>query len=258
MFSLPTTGFAQWRDLVLNLVAKEVKLRHQGAALGFVWSLGNPIVVTLTYYVVFTYIMPSNQDRFALHLITGVLHWLLFSQLMTQSSEWLVNNHTIIKKMRFPRILIPASCILTVGVFWLVALAVYACLYHMLGGVINPAIAWYPVIVLSLISLTVGIGLVLSVVQVMVRDVKHLVDVFVPLLFWFTPIVWVTASLPSQVQAIVALNPIAPYFNAITLILHDGVSPSTGVLVYCVSVGLISLAIGLLTFRKVEQVVDYL
>lgn len=117
--------------------------------------------------MVFTYIMPSNQDRFALHLITGVLHWLLFSQLMTQSSEWLVNNHTIIKKMRFPRILIPASCILTVGVFWLVALAVYACLYHMLGGVITTAIVWYPVIVLSLISLTVGIGLALSVVQVM-------------------------------------------------------------------------------------------
>lgn len=258
MFSLPTTGIAQWRDLVLNLVAKEVKLRHQGAALGFVWSLGNPIVVTLTYYVVFTYIMPSNQDRFALHLITGVLHWLLFSQLMTQSSEWLVNNHTIIKKMRFPRILIPASCILTVGVFWLVALAVYACLYHMLGGVITSAMAWYPVIVLSLISLTVGVGLALSVLQVMVRDVKHLVDVFVPLLFWFTPIVWVTASLPAQVQTIVALNPIAPYFNAITLILHDGVSPSAGVIAYCVSVGLISLASGLLAFRKVERVVDYL
>ncbi len=251
-------GAPQWRDLVFNLVAKEVKLRHQGAALGFVWSLGNPIVVTLTYYVVFTFILPSNQDRFALHLITGVVHWLLFSQLITQSSEWLVNNHTLIKKMRFPRILIPASCILTVCVFWLVAMGVYASMFHLLGGVVTTALAWYPLIALSMLAFTVGAGLVLCVLQVSVRDIKHLVDVIVPLLFWLTPIVWVTSSLPDQVREYVGYNPIAPFFNAFTLILHDGVAPSLGAISYCVGIGLLSLGVGLFAFSKVEKVVDFL
>lgn len=60
-------GVMKWRDLIINLVSKEIKIRYMGATLGFVWSLGNPLVVTLTYYTVFTYILPSSQDRFALH-----------------------------------------------------------------------------------------------------------------------------------------------------------------------------------------------
>lgn len=251
-------GIAKWRDLVLNLVSKEVKLRHMGAALGFIWSLGNPLVVTLTYYVVFTYILPSNQDRFALHLVTGVVHWMLFNQILSQSCEWLVNNGSLIRKIRFPRILMPLAGALTVFVFWGVAMGVYVVLFGLLGGVVTSALVWYPVVLISFVALIIGAGLVLSVLQVVVRDTKHFVDMFLPLLFWFTPIVWMTSSLPEGIQQIVAFNPIAPYFNSFAAILHDGVVPSTSDLATCIGLGFISMAIGLLAFKKVDTVVDHL
>jgi len=128
-------GFAKWRDLVMNLVSKEIKIRYMGATLGFVWSLGNPLIVTLTYYVVFTYILPSNQDRFALHLVTGVVHWMLLSQILSQSGEWLIHNTHLIRKLRFPRIVLPLSGALTVIVFWGAAMIVYALLFTLLGGI---------------------------------------------------------------------------------------------------------------------------
>lgn len=258
MSSSRSQGIAKWRDLVMNLVAKEVKIRYMGAALGFVWSLGNPLVVTLTYYVVFTYILPSNQDRFALHLVTGVVHWMLFNQIISQSCEWLVNNNNLIRKLRFPRILLPLSGALTVCVFWGAAMLVYAALFSVLGGAMTMALAWYPLVLISFMALILGVGLALSVLQVTVRDTKHLVDIFVPLLFWFTPIVWMTSTLPAGAAEIVAFNPVAPYFNSFTAILHDGIIPKTSDLFICVGLGAASLVIGLGVFKKADKIVEYL
>ncbi|MEA8593001.1 ABC transporter permease [Pseudomonas aeruginosa] len=251
-------GILGWSDLVRNLVAKEIKVRYMGAVLGFAWSLGNPLVVTLTYYVVFTFILPSGQDRFALHLVTGVVHWMLLQQIITQSCEWLINNHTLIQKLHFPRLLLPVSGALTVGVFWTVALAVYWALIPLLGGVVTHALIWYPIVLASFVALVVGTGLALSVLQVAHRDIKHLVDVFVPLLFWFTPIVWVTTSLPAEVRNIVAYNPVAPFFNAFSSILHQGVAPEPSQLLLCITLGMGALATGLAVFRKADNVVEYL
>ncbi len=258
MSSSKSTGITPWRDLVFNLVAKEIKIRYMGAVLGFVWSLGNPLVVTLTYYMVFTYLLPSNQDRFALHLVTGVVHWILLAQTLSQSGEWLTNNSNLIRKLRFPRILLPISGALTVAVFWLGGFVVYAASFTFLGGQVTAALLYYPIVLLSFMALIMGVGLALSVIQVTVRDVKHLVDVLLPLLFWLTPIVWMTSSLPAGVSGIVAFNPLAPFFNSFNNILHAGVAPVGSDLLICVTLGAISLCVGLWTFKKADSVVEYL
>ncbi|MCI3943557.1 ABC transporter permease [Pseudomonas syringae] len=258
MSSLCSAGLIKWRDLVINLVSKEIKIRYMGATLGFVWSLGNPLVVTLTYYTVFTYILPSSQDRFALHLVTGVIHWMLLAQIVSQSGEWLINNGNLIRKLRFPRILLPVSGGITILVFWAGCMIIYASLFITLGGVLTPALLFYPVVLLAFISLIMGIGLALSVIQITVRDARHFVDVFLPLLFWLTPIVWVTSSLPEGIARIAAYNPVALYFNSFSSILHAGVVPDTRDLVLCVLLGAASLAVGLAMFRKVDRMVEYL
>lgn len=258
MSNAKAIGIAKWRDLVMNLVAKEIKIRYMGAALGFAWSLGNPLVVTLTYYMVFTYILPSNQDRFALHLVTGVVHWMLFSQIVLQSSEWLINNNSLIRKLRFPRILLPISGAMTVGSFWLVAMVVYGCLFTFIGGYVTKALLWYPAVLIPYIAMIVGLGLAISVLQVTHRDIKHVTEVFVPLLFWFTPIVWMTSSLPPEVSAVVVYNPLAPFFNGFTAILHEGIRPASHVLALCWAIGAGTLIAGLLVFKRADNVVELL
>lgn len=258
MSSSPSPGITQWRDLVMNLVAKEIKIRYMGATLGFVWSLGNPLIVTLTYYIVFTYILPSSQDRFALHLVTGVVHWMLLSQTLSQSGEWLTGNSNLIRKLRFPRLLLPISGALTVVVFWAGAMLVYAVLFGVLGGVVTQAMLYYPIVLMSFMALIMGIGLALSVIQITVRDAKHVVDICVPLLFWLTPIVWVSSALPADVANIVAFNPMAPYFNSFNDILHEGVIPDTYNLLLCVGLGAVSLLTGFILFKRVDSRVEYL
>lgn len=258
MSNFVAVDIMKWRDLVKNLVAKEIKIRYMGAALGFAWSLGNPLVATLCYYVVFTYILPSNQDRFALHLVTGVVHWMLFSQIILQSSDWLLSNSSLIRKLRFPRILLPLSGAITAFAFWAVAMGVYAALYTLLGGVVSKALLWYPLVLIPYAAMILGLSLGMSVLQISYRDIKHSADVLVPLLFWFTPIVWMTATLPAEVSKFVAFNPLAPFFNSFTAIFHSSVIPSTQDLALSWGIGAACLIAGLAIFKKADSVVELL
>jgi len=246
-------------DLVRNLVAKEIKVRYMGTFLGFAWALGNPLISIITYYLVFTYLLPTGQDRFALHLVTGIFHWMLFAQVIPQSCEWLTNNHHLLQKVRFPRLLLPISATLTVTVFWIAAMLMYCVLFPLLGGIATSALLWYPLVLVCFVIFIFGVGLLLSVLHARYRDIKPLVDVLVPLLFWLTPIVWFRSNLSADVQEIAAYNPVAPFFNALTAILHDGLSPESGDIWWCAGIALLALVAGLVTFhRNVDNLVDIL
>jgi len=239
-----------WRDLVFNLVSKEIKVRYMGTALGFLWSLGNPLLVTLTYFIVFTFIFPSRQDRFVLHLATGMLHWTLFSQIVLMGCEWFTANSSLLKKIWFPRMIVPVSGILGILAFWIAALLVYALLYWPLGGHPSPALLAYPLVLISFVAFAFGLGMVACVIHALFRDLRHLVEVALPLLFWATPIIWAPASLPEGVQPVMALNPLYPFFIAFSAMLHDGAWPDPLDLLRCLLSGAIMLAIGLIVFRR--------
>jgi len=246
-------------DLVRNLVAKDIKVRYMGSFLGFAWALGNPAFTIITYLIVFTWIIPVTKDRFALHLVTGIFHWMLFAQIVSQSCEWLVNNKNLIQKINFPRLLIPVSGALTVGVFWIAAMVVYCIVFPMIGGVATSALLWYPLVLLCFVLMIFGLGLILSVLHVIYRDIKPLVDVLIPLLCWLTPVIWVKANLSQEVQRVVGYNPIAPFFNAFTAIFHSGLPPQTHDILLCIGVAVVSIVTGLVVFiRKADLLVELL
>lgn len=183
---------------------------------------------------------------------------MLFSQIILQSSDWLIGNNSLIRKLSFPRILLPLSGALTVGAFWLVAIAVYAALYKLLGGYPGSALQWYPLVLMPYVLMIMGLALAISVLQITWRDIKHVTEVFVPLLFWLTPIVWVASALPHDIAKIVSFNPLAPFFNSFTAILHESVQPSLRDLALCWGIGLTSIITGLLVFKRADKVVELL
>ena len=108
----------RYRDLVRNLVTSNLKVRYQGAALGFLWSLGNPLALILLYYFVFTHVFRSDLPNYILYLVVGVLHFNLFSQTVSQSCESLTGAAGLLQKIYFPRILIPTATVLFNLVLW--------------------------------------------------------------------------------------------------------------------------------------------
>ena len=240
-------------DLMLNLVKKDVHIRYMGSTFGFLWSLGNPLLITVMYYVVFTKIFPNSDTRFALYLITGILHWNLVSQLLPQSCEWLTNNSNLIKKVWFPRILIPFSSVCTILVFWCSALVVYMLLFKFLGGKVNLSILIYPIVLISFICFLIGCSLIISILYVNMRDLKYLIEVLMPVLFWCTPIIWKINGLPSKVLFWLNFNPLTNYFNLFSDILYRSMFPSLIDLVTALLIGFGMLIFGLIIFKNLSK-----
>lgn len=240
-------------DLILNLVKKDIQVRYMGSSLGFIWSLGNPLITTVMYYLVFTTIFPNPDSRFALYLITGVLHWSLVVQFLPQSCEWLTNNSNLLRKISFPRIFIPLSSIFTIMIFWSSALLVYLILFKFLGGTVSIAIILYPFVLASFIAFLVGCSLIFSVLYVNMRDLKYLIDVIMPILFWCTPIVWKMENLSASLVFWLNLNPLTLYFNIFSNILYGAHHPRFIDFIIAISMGLGMLLLGWFIFKKLSK-----
>jgi lipopolysaccharide transport system permease protein len=205
------TNLWRYRDLVLNLVAKDIKVRYMGAVLGFAWSLANPLIVTLTYVVVFTYIFPTSEPNYALFLVTGIIHWTLFTQVINQSCEILVINGGLIRKIYFPRILVPLSNLIVNVILWLSALAVFLIVFPFIGGQFTLALLVYPFYLCLFIGFIFGLSLILSILYVDFRDLKHLVEVALQVLFWATPILYPIKVVPPDFRWIDAISPLTEF-----------------------------------------------
>ena len=247
----------RYRDLVKNMVMANLKVRYQGAALGFLWSLGNPLAMILLYDFVFTHVFRSDLPNYILYLVIGVLHYNLFAQSVSQGCDSLIGGSGLIQKIYFPRILIPTSSMAFTLVLWIVAIAILVTIYPFIGGTYHWVLLLYPLVLGIYIAFIWGIVLTFSVLQVEFRDLKHLVEIAVMFLFWFTPIGYSITVLKPTTRDIISLNPLTQFMDLFHAILYRGVLPSWSHLTIAVSWTMATLVIGTWLFqRKARHLVE--
>jgi ABC-2 type transport system permease protein len=179
-----------YREILLNLVRKELKVKYTASVLGAVWSLLNPIV----YLAVFTFVVTILGNRvtdFPLFLLSGLLAWNLFAGALSQGSRSVIDNANLVKKVAFPREILPLSA---VGValfdFALQSVVLFAFLLVSGHGLHLSALALYPVAFATLLVFTSAATLWVSAMNVRYRDVQHLLTIALLVWFWMTPIVY--------------------------------------------------------------------
>lgn len=249
----------RYRDLLRNLVVKDIKVRYMGASMGFAWSLMNPLITMLMYLFVFGYIFKSTLPHYPLYLITGILHWTFFSQVVVQSPDVLMNNSGLIKKILFPRLLVTLSTLMLNLVLWSMALVVFLLMYHWLGGRLSWVLLLYPFYLVLFLLFTWGLSMTLSVLYVDYRDIKHLTEVLIQLLFWITPIAYSYAQIPERLRPLFAISPMTEF----TLIFHalfwSNTVPTIRITAAFVVWSFASLSLGLWLFeRRVPLLVERL
>jgi ABC-2 type transport system permease protein len=180
-----------YRELLVGLTRKELKVKYKNSILGFLWSMLNPASVLLVYYVVFQLILKNGVPYFAIYLIAGILVWNVFSVGLLGACTSVVGNASIVKKVFFPReILALASVGAALVHFFLQTLVLVIFLAAFQRG---PAIAYLPLLIpalMALLLLTAGMGIFLAGINVRLRDTQHLLEVALQVWFWATPIVY--------------------------------------------------------------------
>lgn len=219
-----------YRHLLTNLVAKDLKLKYQRSALGFAWSLLNPLVMIGVYTMAFTYVMRLDTPRFVLFILIGLLAWNFFSGAVAAASDAVSGNSAMLRSVVFPRVVLPFAVVVFHLVQYLLTLAVFLPLIMIVYGVEPaPRMLLFPVFLLLQVTFIAGLTLLLSTASAMFRDVKHLVDVSIGIFFWATPIIYEPTMIPADFQQLALLSPMAPYVRAYQDLFYYGVVPDLSV-----------------------------
>lgn len=198
------------RDLILSMAKREVATQYIGSLLGFIWTFINPMVMIFVFWVVFSVgfrVKPTNNVPFVVWLTAGMAAWFVFAEIVNGSAGAVVSNARLIKKTIFPSQILPvikiASCLITHSVFLLVLIGLI--IFQKMPFSFYFLQFIYYLICLSVLAL--GLGWIVSALNVFIRDVGQIVGVVIQVGFWATPIFWDIHMMPTKVQILFKLNP---------------------------------------------------
>jgi len=252
----------QYRELLFNLTVRDLKVRYKNSVLGVAWSLLNPILMMLVFTVVYTVMLKqSNQPDFAAFILCGLLPWNFFSGSIMGGVGSVVNNGYLIKKVYFPRAVLPTSLMLSNLVNFLIALPVYFVLALLLGVHLTPYLLFLPIVILVEMLFILGISLLLSAINVFYRDVQQIMEVIILAWFFLTPVIWDANRLTTQtilgvevpVQRLTYyLNPMASIISTYRDILYYGRPIGWDFFLRTIITALIVLLLGFFAFNRLK------
>lgn len=243
----------QYRELLKTSVQKEIRGKYKGAWLGVLWSFLNPLLMLLVYSIVFPYIMRVQIPNYTMYLMTALMPWNFFTQTIASSSFAVIAAGNIIKKVYFPREILPISVVLSNTVNFCITFIIII-IFLLFSGV---GISWHillvPIILLVQMFLLFGIAFILSSLTVYARDIEHIVNVIVMALFYATPIVYTIDMLPAKFQTLLYLNPMTSIIDAYRSVLYYHQLPNFMQLGLVTLVSIALFVIGLSIFRKLQR-----
>ncbi len=243
----------QYRELLKTNVQKEIRGKYKGSFLGVLWSFLNPLLMVLVYALVFPYIMRTNVDNYLIFLIVAIIPWNFFTTCITTGCNCVWINGGIIKKVYFPREILPVSVILAGLINFLIS-CVIILLFLLFGGVgFSLQLLWLPLVAIIQSMLSLGLLFILSAINVYVRDVEYLVGFLLNLLFYATPILYTADMFPEKIRWVLYLNPMTHLIDAYRSIFYYQSMPNLYSLFYIFGLSFLILVMGYFIFRKLEK-----
>ena len=254
------------RELFVNLTLRELRGKYKRSALGWGWSLINPLMQMVMFSLVFSFVLkieppvgdPSDLHVYAFFLLCGLLPWTFLATGLTAGMGSLLANANLIKKVWFPRQLLVGATVASFGVSFLIELAVLSVALLIAGNMVLPWIVPMLGIVTIQAVFVLGLALMLSVWNVYFRDLEYLVGIGLQFWFYATPIIYPISEVEDALDDrpllldLYGLNPMTRFAEVYRDLLYDLRWPSLGTVLYLIGCALGSLAIGWVTFRRLQ------
>jgi lipopolysaccharide transport system permease protein len=202
-----------YRHFILSSIHNDFLVRFARSKLGALWMILHPLAQVAIFAFILSAVLSaklpgiSSQYAYAIYLMAGMFAWSLFSEIVTRCLTLFIENGNLLKKIVFPRICLPlivSGTALINNVLMFIAILV---IFGLLGHVPGATLVWLPLLMALTMALALGVGLVLGVINVFVRDVGQVVPVLLQFTFWFTPIVYVVSVVPETYRNWLAINP---------------------------------------------------
>jgi lipopolysaccharide transport system permease protein len=245
-----------YRGFIFGSVKREFQSRYRNSLLGAAWTVLNPLAMIVVYTVIFSQVMRArlpgidSQFAYSIYLCAGVLTWGLFAEITGRAQNVFIEHANLIKKISFPRICLPVIVVLNAGVNFAIIFGLFLAFLIFSGNF--PGIAFAAVVPVLAIQIlfSIGLGMVIGVLNVFFRDVGQFFGVLLQFWFWFTPVVYTASILPQWVQGYLRWNPMTPVIGAYQDILVHSTWPNWNSLLFPAVIGLLLCIFGMRLFRK--------
>ena len=242
-----------YRELLKTNIKKEVRGKYKGSWLGIIWTFLNPLLMLAVYALVFPYILRVKVENYTIFMIVALIPWNFFTTAIQSGTGSVVANGNILKKVYFPREIIPISITTSQLVNFLITCIIMFIFILFSGVGFSIHIFLMPLLILIQYIITLALTFILSALTVFVRDVDHFVSVALTLGFFFFFIVYQASMLPEKFQWILKMNPLAQLIEAYRAILYYHELPNF------VSIGIwgllsvLFLIVGYIVFKNLEK-----
>ena len=244
----------EYREMIWSLVRRDLKGRYKNSLLGFLWTFINPLLQLLIYTFAFSVVMPMNIENYYLHLFVALIPWIFFSTCMTGGSRAVIDQQDMVKKIYFPRQILPISFVTSQFVNMLLSfVVVFAVLIISSIGINMKALVLFPAVVVIQYIFTLGICMICSAISVYYRDMEQIFGIVSMGLMYTSPIVYSIDSVPEQYRGIIEKNPMSIIIIAYRDIMFYGKIPDIDALTMTFVVAVCLLVIGWLIFEKLQR-----
>lgn len=242
-----------YRQLLKSNVSKEIRGKYKGSFLGVLWSFVNPLLMTLVYAIVFPFILKSTQPHYVTFIVIAILPWTWFTSVISQGTNTIVINGGIIKKVYFPREILPISIVTTGLINFLISCLIIVIFLIFSGIGFSFYILFLPLIVMIQYILQLGLIFITSSIDVYVRDAEYIITFIVSMIFYATPILYSSSLFPDKFSWLLKLNPLTTIIESYRDIFYYQQMPNLQGLGIIFLVSCLILFIGYQIFKKLEK-----
>ncbi len=241
----------KYREFLVTSVHKDIRGKYKGSFLGILWSFINPLLTTFIYSIIFSVLLRSTQEHYVVFVIIGVLPWTWFTTTMSMTNTYLINGG-IIKKVYFPREILSIS-VVTSGLINYLISCIIILLFVIFSGIgLSFNLLFLPLVLIVQYILQLGIFMIVSSIDVYIRDLEYIVNFFVQMLFYATPILY-SVDMFGKFKWLLNLNPLTTIIGSYRNIFYYKTAPNFEALGLVFLFSLAVLIIGTLIFKKLEK-----
>jgi len=238
--------------LVVQLALKDFKIRYTHSALGYAWSVLNPLIFSLVYFLVFSVFIRFDVPFYAAYLLLGIVLWTFFADGSTHGVGSLLARASLVTKVAFPRQVIVYAAVLNALMTFAISLVVLAVILLASGTPVHRPVLAFPILLANLVALTLGVSLLLSPLHVRYRDVGYLWGVAVQLGFWLTPVIYRENVVPDGWRWLLKYNPMARIIEHSRQVVILGLWPDWAAVGRTSLLVALVLLVGAATFQRLQ------
>ena len=243
----------EYRELIRILTISDLKVKYQSSALGFAWSILNPLLMMLVLYFVFSNIFRFEQEHFALYLLIGIISWRFLANGTMSSMSAIVGKPSLVTKLYIPRQVLVLSTVLSSFISSILEFCVLVPLLFIFGASLSLNILFFPVVHVMYFFIVYGVSLILASLYVYYRDLNQIWDVLLQLGFFLSPIVYPLSTVPEKYLGYYMLNPATVVMQIYRESLLYCETPSLSSIAFVLASGVVMLLVGSIIFKRLER-----